>query len=94
MDWANFFVKGQLLSFFMIRIFEDEILLHFMNFQKMFRLEELEVAKDDFVRYEENCSRISKFNIVVMWFGLTLFFILQEIFQNETHGFDAIYTGV
>ena len=50
---TNFFSKLLLLCFFAVRIFEDRLIHLFMDFQRVFRLEELDLAREEFIRFED-----------------------------------------
>ena len=48
---------GLLVSFILARTFENEALLAFVYFQRNFRLERLDVAKDTYKKLELRMSR-------------------------------------
>ena len=65
----------------MIRTFEDEILLYFMNFQKMFRLEELQIVRENYVKYERDMYKRHKIAAVTLMTLMTITFILVLVFS-------------
>ena len=81
MEITNYLSKSCLLYFFMIRTFEDEILLYFMNFQKMFRLEELQIVREEYVKYEKDMYKRHKIAAVTLMTLLTITFILDFVFS-------------
>ena len=82
------------MCFIGFRIFENQILHVFVDFQDEFRLEELEVAK---VHYTERENRIEYFSKLLMFLFIIVYvaaLILQEVFIEDSIGFNVHYVNL
>ena len=79
MDFTNYLSKSFLICFFIVRCFEDEILLYFMNFQKLLRIEELQIARDVFIKYEGRSYKLHKVAIGAVLFLMTITFVYMKL---------------
>ena len=75
-DFSNCMGKILLLCFIAVRIFEDSIILLFMDFQNAFRLEELEIARSHFRRKEQVLSYNLRLGLYAIVGSLTISFLL------------------
>ena len=82
------------MAFIGFRIFENQILNNFMDFQDKFRLEELEIVKPHYIKRENRIEYFSKFLMHIFTYMYIVAFVFTEIFIKDSAGFNINYVNL